>query len=469
MSVDKALQLAKDHGAKYVDIVFGDLFGTLQHFTITAHRLTKDLFDEGLPFDGSSIRGWQGIEKSDMLIKPDPASVFIDPFREQPTISFFGDIYDPRTGQRYSRDPRGIAYKALAYLKATGAGDVAYFGPEPEFFIFDSIRYQSQPNASFYYLDSNEAPWNMGVDDGINQGHKVRHKQGYFPASPADSLFDIRSEITTNMQTMGLEVDLHHHEVASPGQCEIGIKFGTAVTAGDFVHLYKYAAKNTAFQHGKTATFMPKPMFFDNGSGMHNHMSIWKEGKNTFAGNVYSKLSQNAMWAIGGILKHGKSIQAFTNPSANSYRRLVPGYEAPVNLAYSANNRSASIRIPFVQGDKARRFEFRCPDSAGSPYLVTAAILMAAIDGIKNQIDPGKPMDKNIYDLPPEELAQIPSTCKSLEEAIATMEEDKAWLTAGDVFTEDMLEAYVAYKREAEIEPLKLRPNPYEFYLYYDA
>ena len=309
----------------------------------------------------------------------------------------------------------------------------------------------------------------MGRDDGINLGHKIRHKQGYFPATPADTLMDIRSEITTNMQTMGMEVDLHHHEVASPGQCEIGIKYGSAVTCGDLVHLYKYAVKNTAFQHGKTATFMPKPMFFDNGSGMHHHMSIWKDKKNTFAGNVYSKLSQNAIWAIGGILKHGKSIQAFTNPSANSYRRLVPGYEAPVNLAYSANNRSASIRIPYVEGDSARRFEFRCPDASGSHYLVSAAILMAAIDGIKNQIDPGKPMDKNIYDLPPEELAAIPGTCKSLDEALSTMEGDKDWLTAGDVFTEDMIEAYVSYKREAEVEPLKLRPNPYEFYLYYDC
>ena len=469
MSIEKALQLAKDHGAKYVDIMFGDMFGTLQHFTITAHRLTKDLFEEGLPFDGSSIRGWQGIEKSDMLIKPDASTVFVDPFREQPTICFFGFIYDPRTGQRYTRDPRGISLKALEYLKSTGIGDMAYFGPEPEFFIFDSIRYQSSPQSSFYHIDSNEAPWNTGVDDGINQGHKIRHKHGYFPATPQDTLMDIRSEITTNMQTMGMEVDLHHHEVASPGQCEIGIKYGSAITAGDFVHMYKYAVKNTAYQHGKTATFMPKPMFFDNGSGMHNHMSIWKGGKNTFAGNVYSKLSQNAMWAIGGILKHGKSIQAFTNPSANSYRRLVPGYEAPVNLAYSANNRSASIRIPFVQGDHARRFEFRCPDASGSPHLVTAAMLMAAIDGIKNQIDPGKPMDKNIYDLPPEELAQIPGTCKSLEEALETMEQDKAWLTAGDVFTEDMIESYVSYKRENEVEPLKLRPNPYEFALYYDA
>jgi glutamine synthetase len=469
MSVEKALQLAKEHGAKYVDIMFGDMFGTLQHFTITAHRLSPELFVEGLPFDGSSIRGWQGIEKSDMNIKPDPASVFIDPFREQPTICFFGDIYDPRTGQRYARDARSIAHKALAYLKSTGIGDNAFFGPEPEFFIFDSIRYASNPQEAFYYIDSSEAPWNMGRDDGLNLGHKVRHKQGYFPATPADTLMDLRSEITTNMQTMGMEVDLHHHEVASPGQCEIGIKFGDAITAGDLVHKYKYAVKNTAFQHGKTATFMPKPMFGDNGSGCHHHMSIWKGNKNIFAGEKYAKLSQEAVWAIGGILKHGRSIQAFTNPSANSYRRLVPHYEAPVNLAYSASNRSASVRIPHVNGDKARRFEFRCPDASGSPYLTTAAILMAAIDGIKNQIDPGKPMDKNIYDLPAEELALIPGTCESLGQAIDEMLADKSWLTAGDVFSEEFIDAYVGYKRSNEVEPFKFRPNPYEFYLYYDC
>jgi glutamine synthetase len=469
MSVQKALQLAKDHGAKYVDIMFGDLFGTLQHFTINATRLTPELFEEGLPFDGSSIRGWQGIEKSDMNIRPDPATIFVDPFREQPTVCLFGDIYDPRTGQRYSRDPRSIAAKALAYLKSLGIGDMAYFGPEPEFFIFDSMRFQSTPGSSFYYLDSEEAPWNSGADTGSNLGQQIKHKQGYFPATPADRLMDLRSEITTNMQTMGMEIDLHHHEVASPGQCEIGIKFGTAITAGDLVHKYKYAVKNTCFQHGKTATFMPKPMFGDNGSGMHCHFSVWNGAKNVFAGNAYAKLSQEAIWAIGGILKHGRSIQAFTNPSINSYRRLVPHYEAPVNLAYSASNRSASVRIPHVNGDKARRFEFRCPDSSGSPYLVTAAILMAAIDGIKNRIDPGQPMDKNIYDLPAEELAKIPGTCNNLEEALDEMQKDKSWLTAGDVFTQDLIETYVAYKMENEVLPIKLRPNPYEFSLYYDC
>ena len=345
-------------------------------------------------------------------------------------------------------------------------------GPEPEFFIFDSVAYKSEPNECLIRLDSAEAPWTSArPEEGMNGnlGHKIRHKMGYYPATPQDALMDIRSAITTHMQTMGMEVDLHHHEVATAGQCEIGIKFGTAVTAGDLVHKYKYAVKNTCFQHGKTACFMPKPMFGDNGSGMHCHFSIWKDGKNAFAGNGYGKMSQTALWAIGGILKHGRSIQALTNPSVNSYRRLVPHYEAPVNLAYSASNRSASIRIPHVNGDKARRFEFRCPDSSGSPYLVTAAILMAAIDGIKNQIDPGKPMDKNIYDLPPEELAGIPNTCASQEEAIAELEKDKGWLLAGDVFTEEFLESYIGYKIENEITPLKFRVNPMEYVLYYDA
>ena len=469
MSIESALQLAREHDVKYVDIMFGDMFGTLQHFTVPASRLDSDLFEEGLAFDGSSVRGWKSIDKSDMNIKPVPDTAFIDPFREQPTICFFGDIYEPRTGQRYDRDPRSIAHKALGYLSASGIGDMAYFGPEPEFFVFDGIRYASDPGGAFYEIDSVEAPWTTGRDDGYNLGHKIKHKHGYFPATPQDTLMDVRSEMTTNMMAMGLEVELHHHEVATAGQCEIGTKFGTIITAGDQVHKYKYAVKNTAFQHGKTATFMPKPIYGDNGSGMHCHMSIWKDGTNTFAGDTYAKLSQNALYAIGGILKHGRSIQAFTNPSANSYRRLVPGYEAPVNLAYSATNRSASVRIPHVNGDKARRFEFRCPDSSGSPYLATAAILMAAIDGIKNEIDPGQPLDKNIYDLPPEELAEIPSTCKSLEEAIEALEGDHDWLTAGDVFTKDTLESYIDFKKEVEIEPLKLRPNPYEFTLYYDA
>lgn len=468
-AVEKVLKTIKDKEIKYVNLQFGDLFGTLQQFMIPASRISAEFLEEGVPFDGSSIRAWKGIEKSDMLLMPDCESAYIDPFREQATLAIIGNILEPRTGELYNRCPRSIAKKALAYLQSTGIGDMAYFGPEPEFFIFDSVRFDSAPNRAFYEIDSVEAPWNNGSDDGFNLGHKIRHKHGYFPASPSDTLIDIRSEITTHMQEMGMEVQVHHHEVATAGQCEIGITFGNVITAGDLVHKYKYAVKNTSFQHGKTATFMPKPMFFDNGSGMHCHTSLWKGGKNLFAGNGYAKMSQEAIWAIGGILKHGRSIQAFTNPTANSYRRLVPGYEAPVNLAYSATNRSASIRIPYVGSDKARRFEFRCPDGGGSPYLVTATILMAMIDGIQNKIDPGQPMDKNIYDLPPEELATIPSTCKSLEEAMDTLEADKAWLTKGDVFSEDMLEAYIAHKREVEIEPMKLRPNPYEYYLYYDC
>jgi len=468
MSIDNVLQLAKEHDVKYVDIMFGDMFGSLNHFTIPASRLDHDLFEDGLMFDGSSIRGWQSIEKSDMNIKPDPDSAFIDPFREQPTLAMFGDIYDPRTGQTYDKAPRGIALRALNFLKSSGLGDMAYFGPEPEFFIFDGVRYASEPRSQFYELESVEGPWSAGEDDGFNQAHKIRHKHGYFPATPQDTMMDLRGEICSNMETMGIEVELHHHEVGT-AQGEIGTKFGTVITAADKLHKYKYAVKNTAYQHGKTATFMPKPMFDDNGNGMHIHSSIWSGDKNIYAGDGYAKMSQNALYAIGGLLKHGRAIQAFTNPTANSYRRLVPGFEAPVNLAYSATNRSAAIRIPHVTGDKARRFEFRCPDSSGSPYLAFSAMLMAMIDGIKNQVEPGDPLDKNIYDLPPEELATIPSTCRTLEESIEELEADKDWLTAGDVFTGDMLESYLEHKQEEEIVPLKLRPNPYEFYLYYDC
>lgn len=469
-AIDDVLALAKDNGVKWVDVQFGDMFGTVQHFTVPVERLDADLFEEGLAFDGSSVRGWKSIDKSDMVIKPDPETAYLDPFREIPTLAMFGDIYEPRTGQLYDRAPRGIGRRALAYLAETGIGDNAFFGPEPEFFIFDGVRYNSEPGNAFYAIESIEAPWTAAEDNPMgNLGHKIRHKHGYFPQTPADTLMDMRSEICTHLQSMGVEIEIHHHEVATAGQCELGTKFGTLLAAGDQVNKYKYAVKNTAFQHGKTATFMPKPMFEDNGSGMHIHTSIWKDGKNLYAGDKYGKMSQQALWGIGGILKHGRAIQAFTNASANSYRRLVPGYEAPVNLAYSATNRSASIRIPLVNGDNARRFEFRCPDSSGSPYLSFSAMLMAMIDGIKNQIDPGEAMDKNIYDLPPEELAGIPSTCASLEEALNELEGDKDWLTAGDVFSDDMIEAYVDYKREEEVEPLKLRPNPYEFELYYSC
>ncbi len=458
------IKLAKDNNVQFVDLLFGDLFGSLQHFTFPVSRLDDAMFKDGMAFDGSSVRGWKGIDKSDMIMIPDPSTAYIDPFRELPTLAMFCTILEPRTGQPYNRDPRSVAAKALAYLRSTGIGDTAFFGPEPEFFIFDGMTYSSEPRRASYSLESAEGPW-TSMELG-SRGHKVAHKQGYAPTSPQDTLMDIRSEIVVNLMKMGLIPEIHHHEVAT-AQCEIGIQFGTIITAGDQVHKLKYAVKNTAHKHGKSATFMPKPLWGDNGSGMHVHASISKEGKNRFAGDGYANMSKEALWAIGGIIKHGRSIQAFTNSSANSYRRLVPGYEAPVNLAYSATNRSASIRIPHVSGDKARRFEFRCPDSNGSPYLTFSAMLMAMIDGIKNKIEPGPAMDKNIYELPPEELAHIPSTCKNLEEAISELDKDKEWLLAGDVFDADMIQAYVDYKKANEIEPLKLRPNPYEFELYY--
>ncbi|MHC5067161.1 MAG: type I glutamate--ammonia ligase [Planctomycetota bacterium] len=469
MSVDNVFQLIKDKGVQFIDVQFGDLFGTLHHFTLPAKLLEAEHFEDGLAFDGSSIRAWKSIDKSDMMLVPDPASAYIDPFREYSTLCLIGKVIEPRTGQLYDRCPRSIAEKALNYLKSLGIGDTVFFGPEPEFFVFDGLRYASTPGGSFYEIDSIEAPWTAADDDGFNQAHKIRHKGGYFPTSPSDSLVDLRNEVCLHMEEMGIEVEVHHHEVATAGQCEIGHKFSTILEAADNVHKLKYAVKNAAYQHGKLATFMPKPLFGDNGSGMHIHTSIWKDGENLFAGDGYAKLSQTALWAIGGILKHGRAIQAFTNPTANSYRRLVPGYEAPVTLAYSATNRSASVRIPHVTSDKARRFEFRCPDSSGSPYLAFAAMLMAMIDGIQNQVDPGQAMDKNIYDLPPEELATMTSTCATLEEAINELEADSDWLTAGDVFTPDTIAAYADYKREEEITPLKLRPNPLEFELYHDC
>ncbi len=464
MTPSDVIKLAKENSVQFVDLLFGDMFGSLQHFTFPVSRLDDDMFKDGMAFDGSSIRGWKGIEASDMIMKPDPSSAFVDPFRTIPTLGMFCDIIEPRTGQPYNRDPRSIASKALAYLKSTGIGDMAFMGPEPEFFIFDGIRYNSDPRQGMYVIETGEGPWTSSAEGSL--GHKVGFKAGYAPTSPQDTLFDIRSEMVQNLIKMGLTPEIHHHEVAT-AQCEIGVQFGTVISAADQVHKLKYAVKNTAAKYGKTATFMPKPMWGDNGSGMHVHTSVWKEGKNLFAGDGYANMSKQAIWAIGGIIKHGKSIQAFSNSSVNSYRRLVPGYEAPVNLAYSATNRSASIRIPHVKGDKARRFEFRCPDSSGSPYLTFAAMLMAMIDGIKKQIDPGAPANKNIYELPPEELKNIPSTCKDLEEAHAELQKDKEWLLAGDVFDADMLESYMTYKRTAEIEPMKLRPNPFEFELYY--
>lgn len=467
MSASAILERIKKEGIEYVDLQFGDMFGMLQHTTFVAEELDEDQLENGIPFDGSSIRAWKSIDKSDMIFKPDLDSAFVDPFRQHKTLILFGDIYEPRTGERYERSPRNIAFKAVEYLKSLGLGDQVFFGAEPEFFIFDGVRYYIEPRGSFFEIDTQEGPWTSGAD-GVNLGHKIRHKMGYFPTTPQDTQMDLRSEIVSNMRKMGMTVYLHHHEVAT-AQGEVGIKFGDIVRAGDDVHKYKYAVKNTAYIHGKTATFMPKPMFGDNGSGMHVHTSIWKAGKNTFAGDGYANLSQTALYAIGGLLKHGRSIQAFTNPTANSYRRLVPGYEAPVKLAYSATNRSAAIRIPYVTGDKARRFEFRCGDSSGSPYLNFAAMTMAMIDGIRNKIDPGPALDKNIYDLPPEEARAIPSTCPTQEAAILEMLSDKDWLTAGDVFAEEFIEAYVEHRLKNEVEPVKLQPTPLEYDLYYDC
>ncbi len=461
--INKAI---KENNIQFIDFLFGDMFGLLHHFTSPVSFITQESFEEGVPFDGSSIRAWQSIDKSDMLLKPDMSAYFIDPFRERKTMCFFSDIYDPRTGLRYEKDPRSILQNAIDYLKSTGIGDEVFFGPEPEFFVFDSVRYTSQKNIAFYQLESNEAPWTSDYEDSL--GHKISHKGGYFPVSPADSLTDFRNEVVSHLEGMGVTSEVHHHEVATAGQCEIGFKFADALSSADNVNRLKYAVKNTALNYNKTATFMPKPIFEDNGSGMHVHFSIWKDGNNLFAGNEYSMLSKTAIYAIGGILKHGRSIQAFTNPTANSFKRLIPGYEAPVKLAYSATNRSAAVRIPYTSSDNSRRIEFRCPDSSGSSYLAFAAIIMAAADGIKNQIDPGAPMDKNIYDLPPEELENLVSTCRDQEESISELENDFNWLKNGDVFSDAMLKSYIDYRKESEILPLKLRPNPHEFELYYN-
>lgn len=466
MTPADVIKLAQENNVKFIDLVFGDMFGALQRFTLPAADLNEELFEEGAPFDGSSIRGWKSIDKSDMLMMPDASSAFIDPFRVHPTLTVFCSILEPRTGELYERDARSIAEKAVKYLETTGIGDTAFFGPEPEFFIFDSVSFSSEPSAAFYSLDSEEGWWTSGEEGG--NGRVIQHGGGYSPASPVDTQADLRNEISLNLSAMGVVTEIHHHEVAV-GQSEIGTRFAEIVASGDQVHKLKYAVKNTAAKYGKTATFMPKPLFGDNGSGMHVHHSIWKDGENIFSGDQYADLSQEALWAIGGVLKHAQAIQGFSNASENSYRRLVPGYEAPTKLAYSATNRSASIRIPYVANPKGRRFEVRFPDASGSAYLTFAAILMASLDGIKNQIDPGAPADKNIYDLPAEELAQIPSTAESLEGALAALSAGQEFLNAGDVFAPDMIEAYIEYKTEAEVMPLKLRPNPVEFQLYFDA
>jgi len=460
-------RLIHDEEIEFVDLQFGDMFGTLNHITFMAKNMNVTTWEaEGIPFDGSSIRAWRSIDKSDMVFFPDFSSAFIDPFRRRKTLVLFGNISDPTTRDLYDRAPRNIARKAVEYMCSLAIADEAYFGPEPEFFIFDSVQYSTQANASFFEIDTVEGPWMS--DSETSLGHKIRHKMGYFPASPKDTLMDLRSEIIANMQVMGLEAELHHHEVGT-AQNEIGIRYGDIITAGDNVHKYKYAVKNTAYQFGKSATFMPKPIASDNGSGMHVHMSLWKGGSNIFTGEEYASLSPTAVYAIGGLLAHGRAIQVFSNPTGNSYRRLVPGYEAPVKLAYSATNRSAAIRIPYVARDKSRRIEFRCGDSSGCPYLSFSVMLMAMLDGIKNKIEPGIPMDKNIYDLPAQESEDIVSTCESLGEALDELQKDTSFITAGNVFEESFLEAYIEYKRKEEVLPLQLQVTPLEYELYYDV
>ncbi len=470
MEVKKVLKLIQDKKIISVDIRFMDFPGLWHHFTVPACTVDESLFEDGLGFDGSSIRGWKSINESDMLVVPDPTTGFVDPFTKYPTLVLIGNIQDPITRQDYGKDPRNIARKAEKYLASTGIGDTAFLGVEAEFFIFDDVRYETLGHKSFYAVDSVEGQWNTGRDEGPNLGYKPRYKEGYFPVAPADSQHDIREEMTQELLAVGLDVECHHHEVASGGQAEIDTKYKPLLRAADELLIFKYIVKNVAKRCGKTATFMPKPIFGDNGSGMHTHLSIWKDGQTTFAGDMYAGLSQEALFAIGGVLRHAGALLALTNPTTNSYKRLVPGYEAPVNLAYSSRNRSAAIRIPmYSHSPKAKRMEFRCPDPSCNPYLAGSAMVMAAIDGIQNKIDPGAPLDKDIYDLPPEELAKVPNTPASLDAALDCLEEDHEFLLKGDVFTEDVIDTWINYKREHEVDALRLRPHPYEFALYYDV
>lgn len=470
MTAKNAIEFAKEKGARMVDLKFCDLMGTWQHFTISVSELNENVFEEGLGFDGSSIRGWRGIEESDMVVKPDPTTAKMDPFMAVPTVSFICDVVMPETLQPYSRDPRQILRKAIAYMKSTGVADTAYFGPEAEFFIFDDIRYEQTNNSGFYHIDSDEGTWNSGRDEGGNLGYKARHKEGYFPVLPVDAQHDLRTEMSLELERAGMRVERQHHEVASGGQAEINIRFDSALEMADKMMWFKYIIRNVAHRHGKTVTFMPKPLFGDNGSGMHVHMSLWKDGKNLFAGNKYAGLSETALHFIGGILKHAPSTCAFTNPTTNSYKRLVPGFEAPIKLAYSFKNRSAAVRIPNSgSSPAAKRIEFRTPDPTANIYLAQAALIMSGIDGILNKINPGDPLDKDIYGLPPQEAAKIPSVPGGLEEALMSMKADCAFLTKGEVFSEELIDTWINYKIDREIRPIQQRPVPYEFHLYYDA
>jgi glutamine synthetase len=467
MAVADVLKLIQDNDVKFVDLRFTDTNGKEHHITVPAHTFDVDKFEDGHPFDGSSIGGWKGIQASDMLLMPDPDTANMDPFMEEPTLFITCDVVEPADGKGYNRDPRSLAKRAETYLKSTGIGDVAYFGPEPEFFIFDSVRWNINMSGCSVKIESEEAAWSSGNKyDNANTGHRPVVKGGYLPVPPVDSLQDIRSAMCLALEEMGIGVEVHHHEVATAGQCEIGTNFNTLVKRADWSQILKYVVHNVAHSYGKTATFMPKPIVGDNGSGMHVHQSIWKDGKNLFSGNGYAGLSELALYYIGGILKHAKALNAITNPGTNSYKRLVPGFEAPVNLAYSASNRSAAIRIPHTSSPKGRRVEVRFPDPMANPYLAFTALMMAGLDGIQNKIHPGDPMDKNLYDLPPEEAAKVPNVCASLDEALDCLDKDRDFLTRGGVFSNDMIDAYIQLKM-AEVTRLRMTTHPVEFELYY--
>ncbi|MCI4398040.1 MAG: type I glutamate--ammonia ligase [Acidobacteria bacterium] len=469
MDSKAVMELIKSRNIQMVDLRFMDLPGLWQHFTVPAQAFSEDAFKDGVGFDGSSIRGWRSIHESDMIVIPDPQSAFIDPFFAQPTVTLICDILDPVTHEPYPRDPRNIALKATSYLLSTGIADTAFFGCEAEFFVFDDIRFDQTANSGYYFLDSNEGRWNSGREENPNLGYKPRYKEGYFPVPPTDSLSDLRGEMVRLMHEVGLHVEAHHHEVATAGQCEIDMRFDKLVQTADNLMKFKYVVKNTALRYGKTATFMPKPLFGDNGSGMHTHQSLWKKGQPLFPGNGYAGLSETALFYAGGLLKHARSLAALIAPTTNSYKRLVPGFEAPVNLAYSRRNRSASIRIPmYTENPKAKRLEFRPPDPSCNPYLALAAQLMAGLDGVLNRIDPGAPLDKDLYALPPEEMKNIPTMPGSLSEALDELERDHEFLLKGDVFTEDFIQTWIEYKRHREVEEMNLRPHPYEFALYFD-
>jgi len=474
MTPQDVLALCRERGVKAVDLRFMDFPGIWQHFTIPVDKLDEDTFEDGLGFDGSSIRGWQAINESDMLLVPQPETAVIDPFTSLPTLSIICNIQDPITREDYTRDPRNVARKAVNYLRSTGIADTCYVGPEAEFFIFDDIRFDQTPNSGYFFIDSIEGEWNRGKDtraagEGPNLGYKLRHKEGYFPVPPSDQLMDIRNEMMQTLIDCGLDVECQHHEVGTAGQSEIDLKYADLVSMSDNICLYKYIIKNVAKRNGKTVTFMPKPIFSDNGSGMHIHISLWKGEHPLFAGSGYAGLSDEAIYAIGGILQHAPALLAFTNPTTNSYKRLVPGYEAPVNLAYSQRNRSAACRIPmYSTSPKSKRIEFRCPDPSCNPYLAFSALMMAALDGIQNKIHPGDPLDKDIYDLEPEELVKVPTTPSSLAAALEALASDHEFLLRGDVFTQDVINTWISYKTENDVDSLALRPHPYEFCLYYD-